>query len=90
MKAGTIALGAVLAAGLLAAGCSEAPSTTAGSVGAAQQSFKDCAECPEMVVAPAGEFTMGSPTSEMYRGAETQHQVTLPAFAHQQVRDHVR
>ena len=81
MKAGTIAISAVLAAGLLAAGCSEAPSTTAGSVGAAQQSVKDCAECPEMVVVPAGEFTMGSPTSEMYRGAEMQHQVTLPSFA---------
>jgi len=23
-------------------------------------SFKECAECPEMVVLPAGEFTMGS------------------------------
>jgi formylglycine-generating enzyme required for sulfatase activity/pimeloyl-ACP methyl ester carboxylesterase len=33
-----------------------APSTTrpAGSV------FRDCAECPEMVVIPAGKFTMGS------------------------------
>jgi formylglycine-generating enzyme required for sulfatase activity len=26
--------------------------------------FKDCAECPEMVVIPAGEFTMGSPPEE--------------------------
>jgi hypothetical protein len=25
------------------------------------QSFKDCPECPEMVIAPSGSFTMGSP-----------------------------
>jgi formylglycine-generating enzyme required for sulfatase activity len=31
-----------------------------------------------MVVIPAGEFTMGSPPSEMYRGAETQHRVVIP------------
>jgi formylglycine-generating enzyme required for sulfatase activity len=29
------------------------------------QSFKDCAtDCPEMVVIPAGSFTMGSPQYE--------------------------
>ena len=27
-------------------------------------SFKDCPECPEMVVVPAGSFMMGSPASE--------------------------
>ena len=26
--------------------------------------FRDCGECPEMVVVPAGSFTMGSPPSE--------------------------
>lgn len=26
--------------------------------------FRDCADCPEMVVIPAGEFTMGSPPNE--------------------------
>jgi formylglycine-generating enzyme required for sulfatase activity len=26
--------------------------------------FRDCDECPEIVVVPAGSFTMGSPTSE--------------------------
>jgi formylglycine-generating enzyme required for sulfatase activity/uncharacterized caspase-like protein len=26
--------------------------------------FKDCEDCPEMMVAPAGRFTMGSPDSE--------------------------
>jgi formylglycine-generating enzyme required for sulfatase activity len=28
------------------------------------QMFKDCADCPEMVVIPAGSFTMGSPQAE--------------------------
>jgi formylglycine-generating enzyme required for sulfatase activity len=37
--------------------------------------FKDCARCPQMVVIPAGEFTMGSPPSE--QGAESQHRVTI-------------
>jgi formylglycine-generating enzyme required for sulfatase activity len=27
--------------------------------------FEDCPECPEMVIAPAGRFTMGSPTDEL-------------------------
>src|SRR5690348_3728603 len=49
--------------------------------GAAPVSVADCAECPEMVVIPAGEFTMGSPPSEMYRGAEAQHRVRVPSFA---------
>jgi formylglycine-generating enzyme required for sulfatase activity len=37
--------------------------------------FKDCERCPEMVVVPAGEFTMGSPASELQ--AEAQHRVTI-------------
>ena len=37
--------------------------------------FRDCADCPQMVVIPAGEFTMGSPPSEMQ--AEAQHRVTI-------------
>jgi formylglycine-generating enzyme required for sulfatase activity len=75
MIAGTFRLGFVMA-GLLVASCSEPAGTNAPST-----TFKDCAECPEMVRIPAGEFTMGSPPSEMYRGAEAQHSVNIPAFA---------
>jgi formylglycine-generating enzyme required for sulfatase activity len=31
------------------------------------ESFKDCPECPEMVVVPAGSFMMGSPAGEPQR-----------------------
>ena len=37
--------------------------------------FRDCTECPPMMVIPAGEFTMGSPPAEL--GGETQHRVTI-------------
>ena len=43
------------------------------------ESFKDCPECPEMVVVPAGSFTMGSPESEPQRESYEgpQHRVTI-------------
>jgi formylglycine-generating enzyme required for sulfatase activity len=43
--------------------------------------FKECAKnCPEMVVIPAGEFTMGSPDTEPGRGTNEgpQHHVKIP------------
>ena len=41
--------------------------------------FRDCATCPEMVVLPAGKFTMGSPEGERGRDDDEgpQHQVTI-------------
>jgi formylglycine-generating enzyme required for sulfatase activity len=41
--------------------------------------FKECATCPEMVVVPAGSFTMGSPESEQSRSSDEspQHVVTF-------------
>jgi len=60
---------------------------------AAGSVFRDCRACPEMVVLPAGSFTMGSSAEEKSwaashggsRGAVAdeapQHQVSLPSFA---------
>jgi formylglycine-generating enzyme required for sulfatase activity len=44
-----------------------------------KDSFKECDICPEMVVVPAGSFTMGSPDSEEGRlaGEGPQHVVTI-------------
>ena len=54
-----------------------APSRTPG------ERFQDCDACPEMVVIPAGSFTMGSPENEpgrhSYEGP--QRRVTVPSFA---------
>jgi formylglycine-generating enzyme required for sulfatase activity len=43
------------------------------------QAFKDCPECPEMVVVKAGEFMMGSPLSEADRSNDEgpQRKVTI-------------
>jgi len=42
--------------------------------------FRDCPDCPEMVVVPAGEFIMGSPASEAERNDDEgpQRKVTIP------------
>ncbi len=47
------------------------------------QSFRDCDECPEMVVAPGGLFTMGSPATEFGRGADEgpTREVSIAPFA---------
>jgi formylglycine-generating enzyme required for sulfatase activity len=47
-----------------------------------KDTFKDCPDCPEMVVVPAGSFTMGSPASEPQRygdGDEAQVRVSVSA-----------
>jgi formylglycine-generating enzyme required for sulfatase activity len=44
-------------------------------VAGALAEFSDCRNCPRMIVIPAGEFTMGSPPSELQ--AEAQHRVTI-------------
>jgi formylglycine-generating enzyme required for sulfatase activity len=44
-----------------------------------KDSFKECTDCPEMIVVPAGSFTMGSPATEKDRSADEgpQHKVTI-------------
>jgi formylglycine-generating enzyme required for sulfatase activity len=67
--------------------------TGTASERAADNSFRDCAECPEMIVVPAGDFTMGSSAEEKSWAAShggsmeavadeaPQHRVSLPSFA---------
>jgi formylglycine-generating enzyme required for sulfatase activity len=43
----------------------------------AGERFKDCADCPEMVVVPSGSFTMGSPPDEPERAADREDQVRV-------------
>ena len=47
------------------------------------ETFRDCAECPEMVAIPAGSFLMGSPEDESGRQSDEgpQHSVSIRAFA---------
>lgn len=55
----------------------------------AQRVFRDCPECPEMVVIPPGSFMMGSPAADpfkndAYRDQERerpQHRVQIKSFA---------
>jgi len=38
-----------------------------------KDSFRDCPTCPEMVIVPAGSFTMGSPSNEPGRYDDEDH-----------------
>ena len=65
----------------VAGGAAPAPSSPEEAERRAQTpgaKFRDCPDCPEMVVVPAGSFTMGSPSSERGRGGEgPQRRVTI-------------
>ena len=45
--------------------------------------FNDCEECPDMVVIPAGTFTMGSSSGDIDRSSdeEPEHHVAIKSFA---------
>jgi len=47
------------------------------------KSFRDCSDCPEMVIIPAGTFTMGTPESEPDRTITEgpQRKISIAAFA---------
>ncbi|MBM3557552.1 MAG: hypothetical protein FJX47_18595 [Alphaproteobacteria bacterium] len=47
------------------------------------RAFRDCRNCPEMVIVPAGRFTMGSPDDEPDRDADEgpQREVSVRSFA---------
>lgn len=60
-------------------GLASLPSSAATEAARAGSTFKDCANCPEMIVLPAGEFMMGSPETERGRDKHEgpQHKVTI-------------
>ncbi len=57
--------------------------TPAGSALVDGQTFSDCADCPELVVIPAGNFVMGSPAGETDRDMDEgpQRTVSISRFA---------
>jgi formylglycine-generating enzyme required for sulfatase activity len=77
---------AMLAFASAASSQSSSPTASAGAVLKdfhAGQTFRDCPECPEMVVIPAGSFTMGSPPNEpgRFSGEDPLRKVTIRQFA---------
>ena len=43
----------------------------------AGDSFKECGDCPEMIVVPAGRYMMGSPAGQGYDSERPAHEVTI-------------
>jgi formylglycine-generating enzyme required for sulfatase activity len=62
---------------------SESVATAAAAESHAAKTFRDCPDCPEMVIIPAGAYTIGAPVDEVGRFAEEgpQRQVNIRRFA---------
>jgi len=60
----------MLAAGLFAAGLSCATNAAPAPHPTNVRSFRDCPDCPLMVVTPPGSFVMGSPPDQTGRGTD--------------------
>src|SRR5215475_7438405 len=78
-------LGIIIWLGLCGPGMAQNPLSAAQEQALkAKDSFKECDDCPEMLVVPAGAFAMGSPKNEKARADNEgpQHRVTIArAFA---------
>jgi formylglycine-generating enzyme required for sulfatase activity len=63
--------------------CSSTWAADSQNAAAPVAAFRDCPECPEMVVIPAGSFDMGSPAGESGRRdiEGPVHRVTIATFA---------
>ena len=74
-------LGASAAAARIMDASAPGPVLAAGVRPAPGTMFRDCADCPQMVVLPAGKFMMGSPATEEGRSDDEgpQREVILPA-----------
>jgi formylglycine-generating enzyme required for sulfatase activity len=60
---------ALLICGSAAPACAQALAPERERALAPADSFRECDDCPEMVVVPAGSFTMGSPSGETGRNS---------------------
>ena len=74
---GTPRFSILVTAALLLGGAAASAQTRGPSPG---DVFKDCPECPEMVVVPAGSFMMGSPPGEerRFKDEDSPYRVTIP------------
>ena len=75
----TVLVGALVAATTAASATDRAiiPSAPTSEAGTR---FRECRDCPEMVVIPSGSFTMGSPESEQgrFKNEGPEHRVAIP------------
>src|SRR5204863_5116283 len=86
-------LGLIILGARAGGGATEQTSPEPAAASAQAPVFRDCPDCPEMVVVPAGEFKMGSDAAEKSWAASNgsnpesvadespEHQVSVPSFA---------